>query len=146
MVCGIAAELDLPDLENGAGSNVDGNGDRPGPVECRIGRQVVDILAVDGDRHQAAITGLFIQSGDQPLTVVARLDDHAEIAGHRLLLVADETGTVFQRFFQVGIGGIGFEVDLVAHRIGHLFAFVFFLTENGDAEKLEGVSVADQDR
>ncbi|MGO8477597.1 hypothetical protein ACC739_37325, partial [Rhizobium ruizarguesonis] len=82
IVCGIAADYDLAPGEQAGSLAIIRAGDKiveqlkseGRPFSKLTERKVVadhnsdtvDILAVDGDRHQAAITGLFIQSGDQP--------------------------------------------------------------------------------
>jgi len=108
-------------------------------------RQLVEIDAVDGDGDDTAIAGFFVEQGDQPVAVVARLDDDAKIARDGLVLVLNQMRGLFQRLLQILVR----PRRLQRHGIGHGIDDVdrlLFLTPQGDAEQLERIGVADQDR
>ncbi len=49
-------------------------------IESRNGGEVVEVGALDVNVHGAAVPRLLIQYGNQPVSVLAGLDDDTEIA------------------------------------------------------------------
>ncbi len=59
-------------------------------IEYRVGRQVIDIFAGDRHVHEAAVTGVFVERRDQPVPVVPRLYQKAEVAEAGLSCLTEE--------------------------------------------------------
>ena len=81
------------------------------------------------------------QSASQdPVAIVARLDDQAKVAGHRLPFILFEKRAGFDGFREVPVFRSGFERQRVVHRIDDLGGI--FILEEFHAEDLEGLCLA----
>ena len=107
--------------------------------EYRVGRQIIEALAVDPDIDRAAITGFFVEGCEQAIAVVARFDGKSEIAGYRLVLVLEKQRAVLQRLSQVFIFAAAVQCQRVVDGIDDLCRFL--VLEEAHAENLEGMGL-----
>ena len=124
------------------GSTRHGDRDRLRAGKDRVGLEIVEPLAGDGDVDDAVVARLGKECGDQSLAVVARLGEQAERAGDRALFFRLQQGGLFKRLAQVVVGVDDAERHAVAQRIDDVGILVLGRAPQPDAEDLEGRGVA----
>jgi len=142
-VCGIALKPDVAQDKKGPRVNPDRYRNGYRTVERGVGRQVLDCPAIDRHRDYAAIARVFIKRGNQPVAIVAGLDDKPQLPGNRKFCFVQEKRAVFERLCKILVRAVCIERDAIADWIDDLDRSLFF-AEQRYSEELEGMSLAEK--